>query len=44
MAQWLYDSMTGREGATAVAGPWGCTSYAELIQRTDAWRARYWPV
>src|SRR5687768_10317237 len=39
MAQWLYNSMTEREGTTAVAGPWGRTSYAELIQRIDAWKA-----
>jgi long-chain acyl-CoA synthetase len=39
MAQWLYDSMTSRDGATAVAGPWGRTSYAELKQRIDVWRS-----
>jgi len=39
MAQWLYDSMSQRNDATAVAGPWGRTSYAELIQRIDAWRS-----
>jgi long-chain acyl-CoA synthetase len=38
MAQWLYDSMTKRGAATAVAGPWGTTSYADLIPRIDAWK------
>src|SRR4030095_12176098 len=34
MAQWLCESMEARGDVTAVAGPWGTSSYAQLVEQT----------
>ena len=32
----IYESLASGGGATAVAGPWGDCSYADLVKRVDA--------
>lgn len=39
MAEWLKESMSKRGGAVAVAGPWGESTYTDLLARVDAWQS-----
>jgi long-chain acyl-CoA synthetase len=38
MAEWLCESMVQRREAIAVAGPWGESTYAQLVERVEVLR------